>query len=171
MSFWQKIHYAGAVFVTRPKTNAAFETVCLNDIRPAADTNIVTDEIVSHRSRNTWRETLDFPMRRITIRRDIGKRLQILTNDPTCSASDIANLYRRRWRAELLFRWIMQHLKIRRFLGRLENAVKLQIYAALIACLLLRLAARLDRREDIEPMRFAEQAAASLILRSLKINQ
>lgn len=165
LSFWQKIHDTGAVFVTRTKSNAAFEIVCLNDIRPAADTNIVTDEIVRHRSKNTWRGTLDFPMRRITVRRDSGKRLQILTNDLTRSASDIADLYRRRWQVELLFRWIKQHLKIRRFLGRSENAVKLQIYAALIAYLLLRLAARLAQREDIKPIRFAELAAASLFSR------
>lgn len=165
LSFWQKIHDAGAVFVTRPKSNAAFETVGLNDIHPSEDANIIADEIVCHRSRNTWRGTLDFHMRRLTVRRDDGKLLQIVTNDLTRSASDIAGLYRQRWQIELLFRWIKQHLKIRRFLGRSENAVKLQIYAALIAYLLLRLAARLAKREDIQPIRFAELAAASLFCR------
>ena len=165
LSLWQKIHDAGAVFVTRPKSNAAFETVGLNDIHPSEDANIIADEIVCHRSRNTWRGTLDFHMRRLTVRRDDGKLLQIVTNDLTRSASDIAGLYRQRWQIELLFRWIKQHLKIRRFLGRSENAVKLQIYAALIAYLLLRLAARLAKREDIQPIRFAELAAASLFCR------
>ncbi|MFN3314647.1 MAG: IS4 family transposase, partial [Hyphomonas sp.] len=165
LSLWQKIHDTGAVFVTRPKSNAAFETIGMNDIHPSEDANIIADEIVCHRSKNTWRGTLDFHIRRLTVRRDDGKLLQIVTNDLTRSASDIAALYRQRWQIELLFRWIKQHLKIRRFLGRSENAVKLQIYAALIAYLLLRLAARLAKREDIQPIRFAELAAASLFLR------
>jgi IS4 transposase len=165
LSLWQKIHDAGAVFVTRPKANAAFETVGVNVIHPSDNANIIADEIVYHRSKNTWRGTLDFHMRRLTVRRDDGKLLQIITNDLTRSASNIADLYRQRWQIELLFRWIKQHLKIRRFLGRSENAVKLQIYAALIAYLLLRLAARLARREDIQPIRFAELAAASLFFR------
>ena len=60
----------------------------------------------------------------------------------TRSAVAIAALYKTRWQIELLFRWIKQHLKFRKFLGHNENAIKLQIYAAVIAYALLRLAAR-----------------------------
>lgn len=55
---------------------------------------------------------------------------------------EIAALYSQRWQIELLFQWIKQHLKIRAFLGRSENAIRLQLYAAIIAYLLLRIAAR-----------------------------
>ena len=71
--------------------------------------------------------------------------LTLLTNDLEHSAGEIAALYRKRWQIELLFRWIKQHLKIRAFLGRSENAVRLQIFAAMIAFLLLRIAARHSR--------------------------
>ncbi|TGC29502.1 transposase, partial [Pseudomonas citronellolis] len=54
-------------------------------------------------------------------------------------AAEIAERYRDRWRIELFFKWIKQHLKVRRFLGRSENAVRLQILCALISYLLLSL--------------------------------
>jgi IS4 transposase len=66
--------------------------------------------------------------------------LRILCNDLDASAGEIAELYRRRWAIELFFRWVKQTLKIRRFLGTSENAVRIQIAVALIAFLLLRLA-------------------------------
>jgi len=61
------------------------------------------------------------------------------TNDLTRPAVEIAALYKERWQIELLFKWLKQNLKIRRFLGRSENAVKIQIYCALIAFLLIRM--------------------------------
>jgi putative transposase len=64
----------------------------------------------------------------------------------------------------LLFRWIKQHLKIRSFLGRSENAVRLQIFAALIAYLLLRIAARASR-SSLLALRFAELVRARLFER------
>ncbi len=82
------------------------------------------------------------PLRRIRVRRDNGKTLRLITNDMTRSAVEIAALYKGRWQIELLFRWIKQHLEFRKFLGHNENAIKLQIYAAVIAYALLRLAAR-----------------------------
>lgn len=167
LSFWGRIHTAGAIFITRPKKNAALDHVCPCglDLKTVMETNVVSDEIVRHESKNPWRGKLAFLMRRITVRRDDGKTMQIVTNDLVRPARDIAALYRRRWRIELLFRWIKQHLKIKRFLGRSENAVKLQILAALIAYVLLRLAAQAARRDDLEPIRFAELIGAALFVR------
>jgi len=87
-----------------------------------------------------------------------------LTNDLRRSAGQIAALYRRRWQIELLFRWIKQHLKIRTFLGRSENAIRLQIFAALIAYLLLRIAAR-NSRLTLPALRFADLVRARLFER------
>jgi IS4 transposase len=82
----------------------------------------------------------------------------------TRSAVEIAARYKMRWQIELLFRWIKQHLKIRKFLGRSENAVRLQLIAAMIAYLLLRLAAR-DSRNNMPAIRFAELVARCLFVR------
>src|ERR1700756_5183239 len=65
-----------------------------------------------------------------------------VTRPKTTMRLDIAALYKARWQIELLFRWIKQHLRIRRFLGNNDNAIRLQIFAAMIAYALLRIAAR-----------------------------
>ena len=66
--------------------------------------------------------------------------LRILTNDLVSPAHEIAEIYKQRWQIELFFRWIKQHLEIKRFIGTSENAVRIQVAVALIAFLLLRLA-------------------------------
>ncbi|MGY3530898.1 hypothetical protein ACVILK_005312 [Bradyrhizobium embrapense] len=60
---------------------------------------------------------LPIPLRRIKIRREKGGKITLLTNDLARSAVEIAALYKSRWQIELLFRWIKQHLDIRKFLG------------------------------------------------------
>jgi IS4 transposase len=79
-------------------------------------------------------------VRELRVVTDSGKILRILSNDLDASAQEIADLYQRRWAIELFFRWIKQTLKITRFVGTSENAVRIQIAVALIAFLLLRLA-------------------------------
>jgi hypothetical protein len=79
-------------------------------------------------------------VREVRVTLDTGKVLRILSNDLDAPAQQIADLYKRRWAIELFFRWVKQSLKIRRFLGTSENAVRIQIAVALIAFLLLRLA-------------------------------
>jgi IS4 transposase len=76
---------------------------------------------------------------------DTGKILRVLSNDPGASAGEIAGLYKRRWEIELFFRWIKQTLKIKKFPGTSENAIRIQIAVALIAYLLLRLAHAVQR--------------------------
>jgi FOG: Transposase and inactivated derivatives len=75
----------------------------------------------------------------VVARPDHEGPLYLLTNDLNRPAAEIARLYRERWEIELLFKWLKQNLKIRRFLGRSENAVRIQIYVALIAFMLLRI--------------------------------
>ena len=104
------------------------------------------------------------PLRHLRIRRDDGSHLDIITNDRKRSAVHIAALYKARWQVELLFRWLKQHLKLTRFLGRSENAIRLQILAAMIAFLLLRLAAKLTR-STLQALRFAELAGQTLFVR------
>jgi hypothetical protein len=68
---------------------------------------------------------------------------------------EIAALYKSRWQIELLFRWIKQHLDIRSFLGRNDNAIRLQVLTAMIAYLLLRIAAKINCVKML-PLRLAE---------------
>jgi transposase len=95
---------------------------------------------------------------------ETGKILRLLTNDLTSPASEIAGLYKRRWAIELFFRWVKQTLKIKRFLGTSENAVRIQITAALIAFLLLR-AARQALGVAVGPLAFATLIKANVMHR------
>lgn len=166
LAFWKSIADSEALFVTRAKVNAAFSVIAA---RPISDEDtkagVLLDEEVRHDSASKSRVKLTFPMRRIHAQRRDGKAIILLTNDMQRPAREISALYRQRWQIELLFRWIKQHLKIRRFLGRSENAVKLQIFAALIAYVLLRLAAAACQLTHLEPIRFAELAGANLFVR------
>ena len=79
-------------------------------------------------------------MREIVVARpDHDQPVYLLTNDLQRPAGEIAQLYKERWDIELLFKWLKQNLKIRSFLGRSQNAVRIQIYVALIAFMLLRI--------------------------------
>ena len=71
-------------------------------------------------------------VREVRVTTDTGKVLRILSNDLDARAQEIADLYRRRWAIELFFRWVKQTLKITRFVGTSENAVRIQIAVALI---------------------------------------
>ena len=77
-------------------------------------------------------------VREIVVETETGKRLRILTNDLDAPAQENADLYKRRWQIELFFRVMKQTLRITKFVGRSENAVRIQIAVALIAFLLLR---------------------------------
>jgi putative transposase len=87
-------------------------------------------------ARNALREV---PLREILVERDGKDPLRLVTNDLTRPADQIAALYKERWQIERLFKWLRQNLKVRRFIGRSENAVKIQLYVAPIAFLLLRM--------------------------------
>ena len=67
------------------------------------------------------------------------RTIKVITNNMTFSAGEIAKLYKKRWQIELFFKWIKQNLKIKKFFGENENAIKIQIIIGLIACLLTKL--------------------------------
>ena len=90
--------------------------------------------------------------------------LRILSNDLIAPAREIADLYKRRWAIELFFRWVKQTLKITRFLGTSENAVRAQIAVALIAYLLLRRAQATQRAIE-SPLAFARLVRSNLMHR------
>ncbi len=110
---------------------------------------------------STGDSTLPMRLRRLRVQRADGKTITLLTNDLERAALDIAALYKGRWQIELLFRWIKQHLHIRRFLGNNDNAIRLQLFAAMIAYALLRIAAR-SHCLKISILRFTDLVALGL---------
>lgn len=162
--FWTRIHDAGAVFVTRQKKNARYRAVGHRPLRATKGDGftVLADDEVALVSKGNAK--LALPMRRIRVRREQGGTLTLITNDLARSAVEIAALYKMRWQIELLFRWIKQHLKLKKFLGRSENAIRLQLLAAMIAYLLLRIAAR-QSRLAIPALRFAELVSYCLFTR------
>jgi len=153
--WWRKINDCGAFFVTRPKRSIRLRAVGrqrLQECRGDGFTVLADDEV---KLTSKGDSRLPIPLRRIKIRRECGGVITLLTNDLARTAIEIAALYKSRWQIELLFRWIKQHLDIRNFLGTNENAIRLQILAAMIAYLLLRIAAR-AHRVTMLPLRLAE---------------
>jgi putative transposase len=162
--WWRKINDDGAFFVTRAKVNMRLRAVGRRPVEQSAGDGftIINDAEVVLISKGNAR--LPIPLRRIRVKRDKGGTLILITNDLTRTAVEIGALYKRRWQIELLFRWIKQHLRIRKFLGRNENAIRLQILAAMIAYVLLRIAAHLHRL-TMPPLRLAELVCQRLFLR------
>lgn len=140
-NWWAAIDAKGATFVTRFKRNAAINVAETRALNPADAVTILADEIVRFRHktpRGGKQNRYAKPLRRIRVARpDNPAALVLATNDLETPAATIAERYRQRWQIELFFKWIKQHLKIKRWLGRSENAVKIQILCALIAYLLL----------------------------------
>ena len=142
-NWWHQIDQIGSFFVTRLKKNANLKRVENLKKEDAAE-SIEADESVlfakkylSTRRPNLYR---DQAVRRIQVRRDDHETpLVLVTNDFSRSAEEIAGLYKQRWQIELFFKWIKQNLKLKRYFCFSENAVRLQIYSALITYLLLHL--------------------------------
>jgi putative transposase len=162
--WWRKINDSSAFFVTRPKTNMRLRASRFRPVRKRIGDGftIIDDAEVALVSKGDSR--LPIPLRRIRVKRDKGGMITLLTNDLARSAVEIAALYKSRWQIELLFRWIKQHLAIRKFLGNNDNAIRLQILAAMIAYLLLRIAARLNSITML-PLRLAELVSQLLFTR------
>lgn len=162
--WWTAIAQAGASFVTRPKTNMGLAAVTERPVgEPQGDGFLVLeDHEVKLASKGDSK--LPIGLRRVVVKRQDGDTITLLTNDLERSAVEIGQLYKDRWQIELLFRWIKQHLKIRRFLGNNDNAIRLQVFAAMIAYALLRIAARLAR-VPLPILRFTDLVAQCLFQR------
>lgn len=139
-AWWTALDEAGCRFVTRLKSHTKLDVTEAREIDGVGP--ILSDRIgyLPKRQAKSRKNPFQKPVREIRVKIETGKILRVLTNDLEASAQKIADLYKRRWAIELFFRWIKQNLKIRKFLGISENAVRVQITIALIAFLLLKLA-------------------------------
>ena len=134
----QRIHQCGAFFVTRSKCNTTFY-VCSCSPHDRS-TGIRCDQHIRLRNPKS-RRAYEQALRRVRYRDpETGKSLVFLTNQMDLPPLTIAMLYKRRWGIELFFRWIKQHLRLRVFLSRSPNGVKIQVWSALCAYLLVVLA-------------------------------
>jgi transposase len=129
------LHQAGAFFVTRAKRGMNARRVYSAQTDRA--TGVICDQSVRL---NGFYVSRDYPehLRRIRYKDPkSGKTLVFLTNNTTLPPLTIAALYKSRWQVELFFKWIKQHLRIKRFLGTSENAVKTQIWCAVSTYVLI----------------------------------
>jgi hypothetical protein len=162
--WWARLDAAGCRIVTRLKKNTPITVVSEN--RVPKGSNILSDRIghLPARLANSRKNPMQVAVRELRVRIETGKVLRIVTNDLDAPAEEIADLYKQRWQIELFFRWIKQTLRIKRFLGVSENAVRIQIAIALIAFLILRMA-QAAQKVVISPLAFARLVHANLMHR------
>ena len=130
-----RLHQAGAFFVTRAKRNMNAHR--LYSAPTDREAGVICDQRISL---DGYYIGQDYPelLRRIRFKApDTGKNLVFLTNNTTLPALTIAALYKSRWQVELFFKWIKQHLRIKKFIGISENAVKTQIWCAVATYVLI----------------------------------
>jgi len=126
-----------AFFVVREKHKMLFEVV-LDKNYNNPETGVMADQIIKFKGHKTKKQ---YPkeLRRIVFYDKEGNRTFVFyTNNFNITAEQVALLYKYRWRVELFFKWLKQHLRVKEFYGTTENAVKIQIYAAITAyCLVV----------------------------------
>lgn len=138
-SVYQKWTEESITFVTRMRTSAVYEQIQQLDVSAnQLSKGVLNDQqIVLGHNHNT--KSIKVNARLITyIDKETQKEFQFITNNFTLAPATIADIYKRRWQIESLFRRIKQNYPLRNFLGDNENAIKIQIWSALIADLLLK---------------------------------
>jgi len=165
-AWWAKLDQARCRIVTRLKKNTPLTVIKQRPLPKSAPDHILSDSIgtLPPRQSHSRRNPMAKPLREIRLRNEAGKELRIVTNDLKSSAGKIADLYKQRWDIELFFKWIKQNLRIKKFLGTTENAVRIQVAAALIAYLLLHIA-RAACRITIKPLEFVSLVRLNLMQR------
>jgi len=126
----------GVFFVTRMKANADYDVVEVR--RAPGRSNVLMDQIICLAGTGAWKKCPHL-LRRIVVWDAVNEReIVLLTNHLAFGATTIADIYKDRWEIELFFKALKQNLKIKTFVGTSENALRIQIWTALIALLLLR---------------------------------
>jgi hypothetical protein len=127
---------SGVFFVTRLKSNATYEVV--KDCPLPQHSNVLSDQLI-HFTGYQSRQKFPGLLRRVVVwDEDNQREIELLTNHLRFGATTIGRIYRDRWEIELFFKVLKQHLKIKTFVGTSPNALKTQIWTALIALLLLK---------------------------------
>lgn len=125
-----KIHQHESLFVVRAKKNLQYKCCKWRRRLPK---NILTDAVIEFTEYNSYRK---YPEKLRLVKfydEEQGREFAFLTNAFHLTAPEIASPYKNRWQIELFFKWLKQHLKIKKFWGTTENAVRIQISSAIIA--------------------------------------
>jgi len=130
-----RIHQQGSFFVTRAKENLRFKRMYSKLADKAK--GVLSDQIGNLEIYNSKKDYPDKLRRVKYYDKEREKTLIFITNNMELNATDIAMLYKKRWEVEIFFKWLKQHLKIKSFWGTTLNAVKIQIYCAIIAYCLI----------------------------------
>jgi uncharacterized LabA/DUF88 family protein len=151
-------------FVTRIKTNTVYETVEELDLPDGKNEHIVKDEIIRLTSQKAKDCGISEQKLRLVhvYKEDENKIIEIITNQLEWDALTISELYKKRWDIELFFKALKQNLQVKTFVGTSENAVKSQIYIALITYLLLELIRRTIAKKLPAFSNFVEKIRMSL---------
>lgn len=135
---FDEFNEGGIFFVTRLKSNASYEAVKENDIPSYIDNGVLKDEVirVDVKENGAYLKTIE--LRKVAYWDDENKRcFEFITNLHGMNAGHIALIYKKRWQIELLFKQLKQNFPLKFFLGDNENAIKIQIWYALIVNLLI----------------------------------
>ena len=142
-NWWFDINEKSSFFVTRLKKDAKIEN--LTELRSA--NKGISSQIFKltnkHPRAGTVNKYANIPLKKVIVEREGKTPLILVTNDFGRSDTEIAELYKQRWQIELFFKWIKQNLKIKKFLGKSENAIRTQICIAMISFVLQRMAEEL----------------------------
>ena len=143
--WWAKLDEAGCRIVTRFKTNTPLSNAKEMPLQPGSA--VLSDRIgfLPARQANSRKNPMQAAVREIIVTTETGVTLRILSNDLDASAQEIADLYKLRWQIELFFRLLKQTLKITHFIGRSDNAVRIQIAVALITFVLLHILQKMTK--------------------------
>lgn len=142
-NWWFDINLQGGFFVTRLKRDARIREITelqSNSDGICSQLFVLTNKHPGGKRINNY---ANIPLKRVIVERDGKSPLILVTNDFNRSDKEIAELYKQRWQIELFFKWIKQNLKIKKFLGKSENAIRTQICISLISFVLLRMAEEL----------------------------
>ncbi len=154
-----RFHQAGSFFVTRARANMQYRRRYSHPVERS--TGLVSDHTVLFTGQYAQRD-FPGPLRRVRFTDQATSiTLVFLTNNFTLPALTIAQLYRCRWQVELFFKWIKQHLRIKRFFGTSENAVKSQIWIAVSVYVLV---AIVKKRLNLQPSLFQLLQVLSLTM-------
>ena len=133
-----QIHKAKAFFIIRAKDNLNFSRI--SSVQPEKRSGVICDQTIKL---NGYYALKDFPVRMRRIKfydAENDRQLIFLSNNFELKAAEIAQLYKHRWKIEMFFKWIKQHLKIQSFWGRSENAIKTQIWIPISVYVLVAIA-------------------------------
>lgn len=131
-----KINVFGAFFIIREKGKPAYEIVDGESILDGTD-NVLKDQSIRFTKKENQEKFPGTVRRIVYYAPELHRSFVYYTNNFFLSAKDIALLYKYRWQVELFFKWIKQHLQVKRFWGESENAVRIQIHIAIITYCLI----------------------------------